>query len=68
MDDSTIIDDPLALSIRLAREERHYMSTWLALEVLMTDETVRKDTDLFDRLSGLQEKLEQETLAKYSQR
>jgi hypothetical protein len=65
MDDGTMINDPLALSIRLAREERHYMSTWLVLEVLMTDETVGKDTDLFDRLSGLQEKLEQHAMAKY---
>lgn len=65
MDDGTMVKDPLALSIRLAREERHYMSTWLALEVLMTDETVRRDTDLFDRLSRLQEKLEKHAVAKY---
>ena len=31
----------------------------------MTDEAVREDTDLSDRLSKLQEKLEQQTLAKY---
>lgn len=60
------IKDPVALSIKLAREERLYMSRWLALEILMTDEVVREDRELYDRLSRLQDKFEQEMLAKYS--
>jgi hypothetical protein len=65
LDDANVIKDPLALSVRLAREERLYMSRWLALEVLITDEAVCEDAELFDRLSKLQEKFEQQTLAKY---
>ena len=60
-----MIKDPLALSIKLARDERLYMSRWLALEILMNDEAVCEDTELYDRLSNLQDKFEQETLAKY---
>jgi hypothetical protein len=63
MDGDTVIKDPLALSAKLMRDEREYMARWLALEVLMTDETVRQDEELYDRLSALQEKWQQETLA-----
>jgi len=38
---------------------------WLALEVLMTDETVCEDEELYGRLSALQEKWQQETLARH---
>lgn len=65
MDRGMVIKDPLALSIKLARDERLYMSRWLALEVLMNDEAVCEDTELFERLSDLQDKFEQETLARY---
>jgi hypothetical protein len=65
LDGGTVIKDPLALSIKLARDERLYMSRWLALEILMNDEAVCEDTELYDRLSNLQDKFEQETLAKY---
>jgi hypothetical protein len=57
--------DPVELSIRLGREERGYMARWLALEVLMTDEIVIADTELYDRLSALQEKMEEEQRAQY---
>lgn len=61
-------EDPLELSARLARDERRYMCRWLALEVLMTDEVVCEDTELYDRLSNLQEKFEQDTRAKYERK
>lgn len=65
MDGGTVTRDPLALSATLIREERAYMARWLALEVLMTDETVCADEDLYDRLSVLQEKWQEETLARH---
>jgi hypothetical protein len=65
MDGSPAIKDPLALSARLMTQERAYMARWLALEVLMTDEAVCEDEDLYDRLSALQEKWQQETLARH---
>ena len=46
-------------------EERAYMARWLALEVLMTDETVCEDEELYDRLSVLQEKWQEEMLARH---
>ena len=64
MDDSPL-KDPVALSAMLARDERQYMARWLALEVLMTDEAVCADEELYDRLSVLQEKWQQETLARH---
>ncbi len=64
MDSSTTNTDPLALSATLMTEERAYMARWLALEVLMTDEAVCQDGELYDRLSILQEKWQQETLAR----
>jgi hypothetical protein len=65
MDDHRPLEDPLALSAKLASDERQYMARWLALEVLMTDEAVCADEDLYDRLSALQEKWQQETLARH---
>jgi hypothetical protein len=66
MDDgSSAIEGPLALSARLARDEPEYMARWLALELLMSDETVCQDEELFDKLSALQEKWQQETLARH---
>lgn len=56
---------PAQLSNKLAREEPQYMARWLALEVLMADEIVGADTDLYERLSVLQDKLQAETLARY---
>ncbi len=64
MDDSPLTG-PLTLSAMLARDERQYMARWLALEVLMTDEAVCADEELYDRLSVLQEKWQQETLARH---
>lgn len=64
MNEGTVIQDPQALSDTLMTEERAYMARWLALEVLMTDEAVCADVDLFDRLSGLQDKWMRETLAR----
>jgi hypothetical protein len=63
MDGSTVID-PLELSATLMRDERVYMAKWLALEVLLTDETVCEDEELYGRLSLLQEKWQEETLVR----
>ena len=65
MDGDTVTQDPLELSATLMRDERAYMAKWLALEVLMTDETVCEDEGLFDKLSTLQDKWQQETLARH---
>jgi hypothetical protein len=65
MDGDTVTQDPLELSATLMRDERAYMAKWLALEVLMTDETVCEDEGLFDKLSALQDKWQQETLARH---
>lgn len=65
MDVGTVIQHPLALSATLLTEERAYMARWLALEVLMTDETVCGDEELYGRLSVLQEKWQEETLARH---
>ena len=65
MDGSPVNNDPLALSATLMAAEPAYMARWLALEVLMADETVCEDTALYDRLSVLQEKWQQETLARH---
>jgi hypothetical protein len=65
IDGDIVIQDPLALSSTLMTEERAYMARWLALEVLMTDETVCEDEELYGRLSVLQEKWQEETLARH---
>jgi hypothetical protein len=65
MDDGTVIQDPLAMSAALMTEERAYMAKWLALEILMTDETVCEDETLYGKLSALQEKWQEETLARH---
>jgi hypothetical protein len=65
MDGGTVIQDPQALSATLMTEERAYMARWLALEVLMTDEVVCEDEELYGRLSVLQEKWQEETLARH---
>jgi hypothetical protein len=65
MDDGTVIQGPLAMSAALMTGERAYMAKWLALEILMTDETVCEDEELYGQLSALQEKWQEETLAKY---
>lgn len=65
MNGGTVIHDPQALSDMLMTEERAYMARWLALEILMIDETVCEDADLFDKLSALQEKWKHETLARH---
>lgn len=65
MDDRTVIQDPHALSAELMTRERAYMARWLALEILMTDDAVCADEELYGRLSELQERWQQETLAKH---
>jgi hypothetical protein len=65
MDAGAVIQDPLALSVALMTEERAYMAKWLALEILMTDETVCEDEELYGKLSVLQEKWQEETLARH---
>jgi len=65
VDVGTVIQDPRALSATLMTEERAYMARWLALEVLMTDETVCGDEELYGKLSVLQEKWQEETLARH---
>lgn len=63
MDEGTVAQDPQALSDTLMIEERAYMARWLALEVLMADEAVCDDEDLFDKLSALQNRWMREALA-----
>jgi len=46
-------------AVRAAREHREDMARWLALEVLMSDELVEQDKVLWDRLSVLQEMMEE---------
>ena len=65
MDGGPMTHDPLALSATLMTEERAYMTRWLALEVLMTDETVCEDEELHGRLSVLQEKWQEQTLDRH---
>jgi hypothetical protein len=65
MDGGTVTRDPLALSATLMTEERAYMAKWLALEVLMTDQAVCEDEELYGRLSVRQEKWQEETLARH---
>jgi hypothetical protein len=66
MDDGgAVTQDPLALSATLMTQERAYMTRWLALEILMTDEAVCEDEDLYGRLSLLQEKWQEEMLARH---
>jgi hypothetical protein len=65
MDGGIVIQDPLTLSATLMTEERAYMARWLALEILMTDETVCEDEELYGKLSVLQEKWQEETLARH---
>jgi hypothetical protein len=60
-----MIEDPAALSAALMREEHVYMARWLALTVLMNDEVVCADTELYDRLSVFQEQQEQQMLARH---
>jgi hypothetical protein len=65
LDDATVYQDPQALSAALMTQEPAYMARWLALQVLMADEVVRGDEELFGRLSDLQERWQEETLAGY---
>ena len=53
------------LSIKLGCEEREYMTRWLALEVLMTDELAQQDQELCDALSRFQEAQEKDVRRKY---
>jgi hypothetical protein len=66
MERNQVITDPAALSAKLATEEPAYMAKWLALELLLADETVRADADLYDRLSLLQETWESQALARHT--
>lgn len=51
--------DPVALYERLAADDRQYMMRWLALELLLTDDEVCADRELYDKFSALQERWEQ---------
>jgi hypothetical protein len=65
LDDAAVDQDPQALSALLMTREPAYMARWLALQVLMTDEVVQGDEELFGRLSDLQEQWQEETLGGY---
>jgi hypothetical protein len=65
MDGGTVNQDLAALSDRLMREEHAYLARWLALGVLMSDEVVCADTELYGRLAEFQDQQEQQTRAKY---
>jgi hypothetical protein len=53
------------LSIKLGCEAREYMTRWLALEVLMTDEQAQQDQELCDALSRFQEAQEKDARQRY---
>lgn len=50
--------DPVALYESVAATDREYLIRWTALELLLTDEGVRADGELYNRLSALQEQWE----------
>ena len=52
------------LAVQAGRDHRHEMARWLALEVLLTDEIAAQDDLLIDRLSVLQERVEEDLRAK----
>jgi hypothetical protein len=58
------MDDIVEQAVRAGREHREDMARWLALEVLMTDEAAGQDNVLQERLSVLQETVEQRLRAK----
>ncbi len=58
------MDDIVEQAVRAGREHREDMARWLALEVLMTDEVAGQDYVLQERLSVLQETVEQRLRAK----
>lgn len=51
-------------AVRAGRQHRYDMARWLALEVLMTDEIANQDALLMERLSVLQEQVEEDLRAK----
>jgi hypothetical protein len=51
-------------AVQAGRQHRHDMARWLALEVLMTDEIANQDDLLLERLSLLQEQVEEDLRAK----
>jgi hypothetical protein len=51
-------------AVQAGRQHRHDMARWLALEVLMTDEIANQDDLLMERLSLLQEQVEEDLRAK----
>lgn len=53
-------EDLAELSIKLSYEEREYMARWLALEVLMADELVQEDQELYDALARFQDEQEKD--------
>jgi len=55
---------PADQAIQAGRQHRHDMARWLALEVLMTDEIANQDDLLMERLSVLQEQVEEDLRAK----
>jgi hypothetical protein len=60
MDDIAIVDR----AVQAGREHRDDMARWLALEVLMSDEIAGRDSVLQERLSVLQEAIEERLRAK----
>lgn len=55
------------LAVQAGRHHRAEMARWLALEVLMTDEIAAQDDLLQERLSVLQERVEEDLRAKTAQ-
>jgi hypothetical protein len=51
-------------AVQADRAHRAEMARWLALEVLMTDELAGQDDLLLERLSVLQERVEEDLRAK----
>lgn len=51
-------------AVQAGRQHRDDIARWLALEVLLTDEIANQDTLLLERLSLLQERVEEDLRAK----
>jgi hypothetical protein len=59
VDDGTVTDPNLELSIHHLREHRDEMALWLALEVLQLDPVALEDEELLNRLIACQERVEE---------
>jgi hypothetical protein len=57
--------DLVEVSLSNLREHRDTAARWLAIEVLLSDESALEDDDLATRLHTLQDRLETQTRERY---